>query len=134
MRPVGRSRSEVELGSDLARPCLVPDRVGACRVVRESDIEAPPLPRPQRPASPRVVRLAIRICYRELRFAADRPRLLDRMRLGAGSSRTNSPILFKPWIAAAAADVATCSRHEVWGGAGKLLHPGQPQGQDAVVA
>src|SRR3954470_10575118 len=92
MRAVGRSRSEVELGSDLARPCLVPDRVGACRVVRESDIDAPPLPRPQRPASPRVVRLTIRICYRELRFAADRPRLLDRMRLGAGSLRTNSLI------------------------------------------
>src|SRR5215213_1092015 len=98
MRAVGRSRSEVELGSDLTRPCLVPDRVGACRVVRESDIDAPPLPRPQRPASPRVVRLTIRICYRELRFAADRPRLLDRMRLGAGSSRTNLLIPFKPWI------------------------------------
>src|SRR3954467_1141885 len=88
MRAVGRSRSEVELGSDLARPCLVPDRVGACRV-REFDIDAPPLPRPQRPASPRVVRLTIRICDRELRFAADRPRLLDRIGLGAGSLRTN---------------------------------------------
>src|SRR3954452_6863618 len=89
MRSFGRSRFEVEIGSDFARPCLVPDRVGACRLVRESDIDAPPLPRPQRPASPRVVRLTIRICDRELRFAADRPRLLDRMRLGAGSLRTN---------------------------------------------
>src|SRR5215207_4515877 len=90
MRAVGRSRSEVELGSDLARLCLVPDRVGACRVVRESDIDAPPLSRPQRPASPRVVRLQIGTCYVEITFAADLPRPLDRMRLGAGSSRTNS--------------------------------------------
>src|SRR4051812_43350942 len=89
MRAVGRSRSEVELGSDLARPCLVPDRVGACRVVRESDIEAPPLPRPRRPAFPRVVRLQMGTCQVEITFAADLPRSLDRMRLGAGSSRTN---------------------------------------------
>ena len=40
------------------RPTLLRrrDRVAAGRVVRESDIDAPPLPRPQRPASPRVVR------------------------------------------------------------------------------
>src|SRR4051812_34822713 len=115
MRAVGRSRSEVELSSDFDRPCLVPDRVGACRVVRESDIDAPPLPSPQRPASPRVVRLAIRICYRELRFAADWPRLLDRMRLGAGSSRTN---LLRP----ATPDQNSCrTRHSMLMRFGRVL-------------
>src|SRR5215213_623572 len=123
MRAVCRSRSEVELGSDLARPCLVPDRVGACRLVRESDIDAPPLPRPQRPASPRVVRLAIRICYREVRFAADPPRLLDRTRLGQVLREQVRSFCSSRGSRAAAADDATCSRHEVWGGAGKLLHP-----------
>src|SRR3954469_16056295 len=104
MRAVGRSRSEVELGSDLGGRCFAADRAAAGRVVRESDIDAPPLPRPQRPASPRVVRLQMGMPV-EITFAADLPRSLDRMRLGAGSSRTN---LLRP----AAPDQNSCrTRH-----------------------